>query len=130
MLYPVADASISVSLYDRREIVRQAGKPADWIIRLLLFCTDAGWVVQLKDYVARTVCGRDRPFAGIQLVISGDFCQLPPVPGRGKLSSTQFAFESVAWKQCIARPVVLTKVFRQQDQHFVDMLNALRTPTE
>ncbi|KZT22126.1 hypothetical protein NEOLEDRAFT_1072215, partial [Neolentinus lepideus HHB14362 ss-1] len=62
-------------------------------------------------------------------VLSGDFCQLPPVPGRGKMGvpiPARFAFDSAAWKRCIDRPVVLTKVFRQRDQHFVDMLNALR----
>ncbi|OJA18310.1 hypothetical protein AZE42_09348 [Rhizopogon vesiculosus] len=63
------------------------------------------------------------------LVLSGDFCQLPPVPDRGKdgiqIAST-FAFEAESWNRCIKRPIVLTRVFRQKEQKFVDMLNAMR----
>ncbi|OAX43616.1 hypothetical protein K503DRAFT_680770, partial [Rhizopogon vinicolor AM-OR11-026] len=62
-------------------------------------------------------------------VLSGDFCQLPPVPDRGKdgiqIAST-FAFEAESWNRCIKRPIVLTRVFRQKEQKFVDMLNAMR----
>ncbi|KAH7929347.1 hypothetical protein BV22DRAFT_1002943, partial [Leucogyrophana mollusca] len=61
-------------------------------------------------------------------VLSGDFCQLPPVPDRknGIAVPSTFAFEAESWKRCIKRPVILTKVFRQKEQVFVDMLNAMR----
>ncbi|KAI6136943.1 P-loop containing nucleoside triphosphate hydrolase protein [Pisolithus sp. B1] len=64
-----------------------------------------------------------------QLVVSGDFCQLPPVPDRDKNGVPMpaiFAFEARSWGRCIPRPVVLIKVFRQKEQSFVDMLNLLR----
>lgn len=59
-----------------------------------------------------------KPFGGIQLILSGDFCQLPPVPDKDKgapVPST-FAFNAETWDACIGRPVCLKKVFRQKDQ--------------
>ncbi|KAF8139879.1 hypothetical protein EV363DRAFT_1151563, partial [Boletus edulis] len=61
--------------------------------------------------------------------VSGDFCQLPPVPDRDKDGNPVppiFAFEAESWSRCIKRPVVLSKVFRQKEQAFVDMLNDMR----
>lgn len=65
-----------------------------------------------------------RPFGGIQLVVTGDFFQLPPVTKSGK--DVFFAFQSDAWKESIETTVTLTQVFRQKDNHFVELLNELR----
>ena len=87
-------------------------------------------------------------FGGIQLVLSGDFFQLPPVPDKtsqGGQVAQCFAFEAESWDRCVGPPFVLTKVFRQKDQGmplepymtyrvssnlspsaFVNMLNAMR----
>jgi ATP-dependent DNA helicase PIF1 len=48
-----------------------------------------------------------------QLVITGDFFQLPPVTKGG--IEPFFAFESSEWKKCIEHTVTLTHVFRQKD---------------
>ncbi|KUI57461.1 ATP-dependent DNA helicase PIF1 [Cytospora mali] len=66
----------------------------------------------------------NRPFGGIQLVVTGDFFQLPPVTQSGK--DVFFAFQSDAWKESIEKTVTLTKVFRQKENHFVELLNELR----
>jgi ATP-dependent DNA helicase PIF1 len=68
-----------------------------------------------------------KPFGGIQLVVTGDFFQLPPISkplpstsaasgsnGSG-LSTPFFAFESDAWKNVIEHTINLTQVFRQKD---------------
>ena len=55
----------------------------------------------------------DRPFGGIQLVVTGDFFQLPPVTEGSK--QPFFAFECDAWKASIDHTVSLTRVFRQKD---------------
>lgn len=52
------------------------------------------------------------PFGGIQLIVSGDFFQLPPV---SKSGNVKFAFEAAKWSHCIKRTFNLTKVFRQKD---------------
>lgn len=81
------------------------------------------------EFIARVLRGNGKPFGGIQLVLSGDFCQLPPVPGRdakGAPLPATFAFEANSWSKCIERPIVLRHVFRQKEKAFVDMLNAMR----
>lgn len=49
----------------------------------------------------------------LQLVITGDFFQLPPVTKGQK--TPKFAFEADNWAKCIKRTVNLTQVFRQKD---------------
>ncbi|KAJ4476616.1 hypothetical protein J3R30DRAFT_309841 [Lentinula aciculospora] len=70
------------------------------------------------------------PTLPLQLVLSGDFCQLPPVPSKrdSKKAPAMFAFEAQSWN-CVGPPVVLKKVFRQKDQAFVNMLNEMRFGT-
>ncbi|ESK98247.1 dna repair and recombination protein pif1 [Moniliophthora roreri MCA 2997] len=89
-----------------------------------------GRLFDLLEELARTIREKkDLPFGGMQLVLSGDFCQLPPVPDRdksGAQAQSRFAFEADSWNSCIGPPIVLQKVFRQKEQRFVDMLNAMR----
>lgn len=65
------------------------------------------------------------PFGGIQVVLCGDFYQLPPV----KLGSKQvgsFAFTSPAWKELKVKMWQLTHIIRQNDRDFINILNTLR----
>ncbi|KAF5375262.1 hypothetical protein D9758_000092 [Tetrapyrgos nigripes] len=81
------------------------------------------------EEIARSVRNSKEPFGGIQdwqLVLSGDFSQLPPVPNRNSKIEPTFAFQARSWIRCVGRAVMLSKVFRQKDQDFVDMLNDLR----
>ena len=72
-----------------------------------------GKLFDTLEYLARKIRGNDAPFGGIQLVICGDFFQLPPVVKNGE--SMTFAFDAVTWKKCIRKQVTLTKVFRQKE---------------
>lgn len=58
------------------------------------------------------------------MVVTGDFFQLPPVT-KGS-AAVKFAFEAEMWPQTIKKTFNLTKVFRQRDPEFVDMLNEMR----
>lgn len=51
------------------------------------------------------------PFGGIQLLLVGDFCQLPPVKG-------SFCFVSVEWKRLSPTVVNLNTLVRQDDDKF------------
>ncbi|KAF5375013.1 hypothetical protein D9758_000091 [Tetrapyrgos nigripes] len=65
------------------------------------------------EEIARRVREDDRPFGGIQLILSGDFCQLPPVPDEShqfKMAST-FAFDAESW---------------YRNEEFVDLLGQMR----
>jgi len=83
-----------------------------------------GPLFEKLEAVARAIRNNDKPFGGIQLILSGDFLQLPPVGPPGK--SAQFAFETEAWARCVAVNIELTEVRRQTDQAFIDILNEIR----
>jgi len=72
-----------------------------------------GRLFDALEYLARKIRGNDKPFGDIQLVICGDFFQLPPVARNGELMT--FAFDAFTWKKCIHKQVILTKVFRQKE---------------
>ena len=55
------------------------------------------------EEIARNIRRDERPFGGIQLIISGDFCQLPPID---KEKEVKYCFESQKWKECIDETVV------------------------
>ena len=65
------------------------------------------------ESVARSIRNNGRPFGGIQLVITGDFFQLPPVPDYGKIA--KFSFDAATWTTSIEHTIGLTQVFRQKD---------------
>jgi len=65
--------------------------------------------------IARAMRNNGRPFGGIQLVITGDFFQLPPVPEYGQNRSIKFAFDAGTWPTAIHHTIGLTEVFRQKD---------------
>ncbi|EST05467.1 DNA helicase Pif1 like protein [Kalmanozyma brasiliensis GHG001] len=76
------------------------------------------------EEVARLIRKKpDKPFGGIQVVITGDFFQLPPVNPGG---SVTFAFDAQSWDKVVQHKVNLTQVFRQKDESFVTMLNEMR----
>ena len=66
------------------------------------------------EAIARAVRNNGRPFGGIQLVITGDFFQLPPVPDYSSRIA-KFAFDALTWNTSIDHTIGLTQVFRQKD---------------
>ena len=88
------------------------------------------------DAVCREIKQRQEPFGGIQIVLVGDFFQLPPVmkietgsktPATlTKESLCRFAYDSPAWER--ANPIVcyLTEQYRQDDKDFLALLSAIR----
>lgn len=63
---------------------------------------------------------KEQPFGGIQLILTGDFLQLPVV------QSDNFCFEAKSWKRCINNIVNLNEIMRQTDVEFQEVLNDLR----
>lgn len=82
-----------------------------------------GQFFAIVEEVARLIRKCPRPFGGMQLVITGDFLQLPPVT---KSQSSQFCFETPAWQNCVKQVHVLTRIFRQKDKVFASMLEEIR----
>lgn len=79
------------------------------------------------DRVLRHVRGTNmtgEPFGGMQVVLVGDFYQLPPV-AKNKMAY-QFAFESQAWKDLNPQICYLTEQHRQSEPEFLDILKGIR----
>lgn len=77
------------------------------------------------EYVARAVRGNEAPFGGLQLILCGDFFQLPPV-SRSGLPPARFAFQAAGWARCKLAEVELQQVHRQAEPILVEMLNDMR----
>ena len=82
----------------------------------------------LRQYRKR----HDLPFGGVQLLMIGDLQQLAPVvtPQEehllGQHYDTPFFFSSNALKQVGYLTIELKKVYRQQDEQFISLLNQIR----
>jgi len=90
-------------------------------------------ILDAMDYrLRRARSNMDKPFGGIQLLLIGDLFQLPPIVKpdewqvlRSYYSSMHF-FNSRALKKQGYVYVELEKVFRQEDEKFIEVLNKLR----
>ena len=78
---------------------------------------------ELIHEILSQIRGSKLSFGGVQLILSGDFLQLPPVTGL-------FCFESKIWKKNIKKKIHLTTIFRQNgDPIFAEILNEIRMGT-
>jgi ATP-dependent DNA helicase PIF1 len=108
----------------------------------------SGQLFDKLSAIGQLVRGGPLPFGGLQLVLVGDFFQLPPVwtPAsrlnqehlRAQASSTAassvhvtdralFAFEAEAWRTAVKHTVELSEVFRQRDAAYLQLLERTRT---
>jgi len=72
------------------------------------------------ELMARMIRNNENPFGGMQIVLSGDFLQLPCI------GTTKFCFEAESWKKCIDVTVYMQGIFRQKDISFQTVLNCVR----
>jgi ATP-dependent DNA helicase PIF1 len=83
---------------------------------------------------ARFIRGTELPFGGIQIILSGDYAQLPPVVVGFKDGNEEdneretFCFESEAYRRCIGdNEFVLRKAYRQMnDPTYFNVLQQIR----
>lgn len=83
-----------------------------------------GQVLALVERICRLVRKLRLPFGGLQVILVGDFFQLPPVTAKER--TMQFAFDSEIWQ--ILQPTVcyLSEQHRQEDSAFLGILSAIR----
>ena len=67
----------------------------------------------------------DKPFGGLQVILCGDFFQLPPISRQGE-QPAKFIPESNAWKQMDLKICYLEEQYRQSDDNLLSILNAIR----
>jgi len=73
--------------------------------------------------VAMKLRRNSEPFGGIQVIVVGDFYQLPPVKDS---PDTDFVFTSSHWNEIIDYSIVLKKTHRQKEIHLISFLNKVR----
>ena len=85
-------------------------------------------IFELLDEIARAIRRVPTRFGGIQMVLTGDFFQLPPVGTEDDKDSDKFCFESPIWGETFKSEnhILLTKIFRQKDDKFIDILSQVR----
>ncbi len=103
-------------------IVRRIKKNAVLIIDEISMIDAA--TLDAVDRVCREVRQNEEVFGGMQVVLVGDFFQLPPISKHGDVA--YFAFEADVWKTM--KPVVcyLTEQHRQSDRGYLSVLAAIR----
>ncbi len=85
--------------------------------------------LDMVDIIARHILNCDNAFGGMQIVLCGDFFQLPPISSGFSLDQTQFAFEATAWNKADFHVCYLQEQHRQADDPLLTVLNDIRSGT-
>ncbi len=80
--------------------------------------------LDMVDTVCRHIKKSNDAFGGLQIILVGDFFQLPPINRPGNMA--QFAFQSQAWQTAQLVVCYLNEQHRQNDARFLDLLTAIR----
>jgi ATP-dependent exoDNAse (exonuclease V) alpha subunit len=81
--------------------------------------------LDLIERVLRSFKRNEEPFGGLQVILCGDFFQLPPVSRAGEQTS-RFAYDSNAWQGLNLKICYLEEQHRQNDPKYLAILNAIR----
>ena len=81
--------------------------------------------LDMVEEICRTIRQNDKPFGGIQVILCGDFFQLPPINRAGGRIGG-FAIHSNAWKLAEFTICYLDENYRQKNDELSEILNALR----
>jgi hypothetical protein len=84
------------------------------------------------DVMLRTVRRNQKPFGGVQVLFIGDLYQLSPVAKNEEWAllkehyESPFFFHSKVIHEAPPLCIELTKIYRQNEQTFIDLLNSIR----
>ena len=81
--------------------------------------------LDMVDRIARQVRGEDEPFGGIQVIMCGDFFQLPPI-NRAEGLQGSFVINSEVWREIDPVICYLDEQHRQDDPDYLEILTAIR----
>ncbi len=83
--------------------------------------------LEMIEKVCRRFKRNDKPFGGLQVILSGDFFQLPPISKIGNENESGMIFNSKSWQ--ILNPAVcyLEEQHRQIDNELTEILNMIRS---
>ena len=92
-------------------------------------------LVDAMDRILRWVMTTNQPFGGKQVIFVGDLCQLPPVTRKYDLDilsryyggGTPFFYKAQVIRRMNLPKIEFSKVYRQTDIKFINLLNKMRT---
>jgi ATP-dependent DNA helicase PIF1 len=80
--------------------------------------------LDMIDLICRTLRRRAEAFGGMQVVLVGDFFQLPPI---SRDHNSAFSFRANVWKSARFVTCYLTEQHRQLDTEFLELLGCIRS---
>lgn len=84
--------------------------------------------LDMVDAIARFFLDAEKPFGGMQIILCGDFFQLPPVAA-ASATEKQFAFEASSWALADFHVCYLQEQHRQGQDPLLQVLNDIRSGT-
>lgn len=81
--------------------------------------------IDMVDQILKRVKKNDEPFGGLQVVLCGDFFQLPPISRFGE-PQARFIYESKSWKEGKFTVCYLGENYRQVNDPSLNILNDIR----
>ncbi len=120
-----------------RNVVRRIGNARILIIDEVSMLSAR--TLSMVEAVCREIRRNQQPFGSLQVVLVGDFFQLPPVSRRDdevqetlteeNMQREQFSFFSLAWSTLNPLVCYLSEQHRQEDAIFLEFLSAVRQAT-
>lgn len=83
--------------------------------------------LDMVEKVCRRFRRNDKPFGGLQVILSGDFFQLPPINKSGEENESGMIFNSSAWKILNGAICYIEEQHRQEDNTLTEILNTIRS---
>ncbi len=77
------------------------------------------------DKILKAFKFSNEPFGGVQVILSGDFFQLPPVSRERK--AKRFAWQAPVWRDLQLQTCYLEEKFRQDDDKLIQVLDDIRS---
>lgn len=122
-------AQESAKIIAKRILNSNNEKPRDRIENIKYLAIDEISMVSKElfdklDEIFRIIRKSEFPFWWVQMILFWDFLQLPPINRDNK--EVEFIFESDSFKYWNFQTHILDKIFRQNDDEFITLLNNLR----
>lgn len=137
-LHHFAGLGIDINTWTSEELIKKLRKRSmqsitnRWKIAKVLFIDEVSMldplIFEKMDRIAREIRSNRLPFGGIQVILTGDFFQLPPVITDNRNATVpSLIFECNAWKRLIGDNILIfTEMFRQTDSDFIEALGEIR----
>jgi len=126
-LHSFLGIGLGKSSYEKMlEEAQKGKKKAKWMTLEILIIDEISMLdpalFDKLERIARGVRDNPLPFGGIQIIASGDFCQLPCV------ETDNFCYEAKSWDNVFPKSNIfyLTEIIRQSDEVFQNVLNEVR----